>query len=79
VAPDSPVPHRTGTILSGAPLTGDSDSVRTVLHCSSNSSAFAVNRCTKEPLLCWCIGQSGGTPDSPVNYSGARLEKPEGG
>jgi hypothetical protein len=26
----------------------------------------------------WCTGQSGGTPDSPVNYSGAALEKPEG-
>jgi hypothetical protein len=26
-----------------------------------------------EPLLSWLTGQSGGTPDSPVNYSGARL------
>jgi hypothetical protein len=26
----------------------------------------------------WCTGQSGATPDSPVNYSGVRLEKPEG-
>jgi hypothetical protein len=32
-----------------------------------------------EPLLRWCTGQSGGTPDSPVNYSGAALLKPEGG
>jgi hypothetical protein len=29
-------------------------------------------------LLRWCTGQSGGIPDSPVNYSGARPEKPEG-
>jgi hypothetical protein len=60
--------------LSGAPLTS--------AHCSSlftESAAFAVDRCTKEPLLRWCTGQSGGTPDSPVNYSGARPEKPEGG
>jgi hypothetical protein len=30
-------------------------------------------------LLRWCTGQSGGTLDSPVNYSGARPEIPEGG
>jgi hypothetical protein len=27
----------------------------------------------------WCTGQSGGTPDSPVNYSGAASWIPEGG
>jgi hypothetical protein len=27
----------------------------------------------REPLLRWLIGQAGGTPDSPVNYSGVRL------
>jgi hypothetical protein len=47
--------------------------------CSSESSAFAVDRCAKQPLLRWCTRQSGGTPDSPVNYSGACPEKPEGG
>jgi hypothetical protein len=41
--------------------------------------AFAVDRCAKESLLRWCTGQSGGTPDNPVNYSGARSEKPESG
>jgi hypothetical protein len=43
-------------------------------HCSllfTESAAFAVDRCAKESLLRWCTGQSGGTPDSPVNYSGA--------
>jgi hypothetical protein len=65
--------------VSDAPLTGGSDSARTVLHCSSDSSAFAVDRCTKESLLYWCTGQSGGTLDSPMNYSGARPEKPESG
>jgi hypothetical protein len=65
--------------LSGAHLTDGSDSAHTVLHCSSGSSAFAVDRCVKESLLRWCTRQSGGTPDSPVNYSGARLEKPESG
>jgi hypothetical protein len=63
--------------VSGAALTGGSDSARTVLQCSSDSSAFAVDRCAKEPLLRWCTGQSGGSPDNPVNYSGARPEKPE--
>jgi hypothetical protein len=29
-------------------------------------------------LLRWCTGQSGGTPDSPMNYSRATLEKTEG-
>jgi hypothetical protein len=33
----------------------------------------------REPLLRWLTGQSGGTPDSPVNYSGAHLEEPESG
>jgi hypothetical protein len=27
----------------------------------------------------WCTGQSGATPDSPVNYSGAASRIPEGG
>jgi hypothetical protein len=53
-----------------------------VPHCSSLSSdsiAFLVNRCAKEPLLRCCTGQSGGTPDSPMNYSGACPENPESG
>jgi hypothetical protein len=41
------------------------------------NSAFAVDRCAKDPLLRWCTGQSSGTLDSPVNYSGVALEKPE--
>jgi hypothetical protein len=69
------VPDRDYSV-SGAPLTGGSDSARTVHHCSSESSTFVVDRCTKELLLCWCTGQSGGTPDSPVNYSRARLRNP---
>jgi hypothetical protein len=54
--------------VSGAPLTGDSDSARTVLHCSSDSLAFAVDHCAKEPLLRWHTRQSGGTPDSLVAH-----------
>jgi hypothetical protein len=33
--------------LSGAPLAGGFDSARTVLHCSSDFTAFAVDRCAK--------------------------------
>jgi hypothetical protein len=65
--------------LSGAPLTGGSDSAHTILRCSSNSSAFAVDHWAKESLLRWCTGQSGGTSDSLVNYSEERSEKPESG
>jgi hypothetical protein len=32
-----------------------------------------------EPLLRWHTGQSGGTLDSPVNYSGVAPQKPKGG
>jgi hypothetical protein len=62
---------------SGAPLTTALLYRALFVHSSSVSSAFAVDRCGKESLLRWCIGQSGGTPDSPVNYSGAALENPE--
>jgi hypothetical protein len=33
----------------------------------------------REPLLRWLTGQSGGTPNSPVNYSGAFLRILESG
>jgi hypothetical protein len=58
--------------LSGAPLAAALTSVRTVLHCSRcrrplESTVALASRC------------STGAPDSPVNYSGAALQKPEGG
>jgi hypothetical protein len=66
VASDSPVPHQT---LSGAPLTSALTSgvhySRTV-H-ASESTVARVSRC------------SAGAPDSLVNYSGVRLEKPKSG
>jgi hypothetical protein len=61
--------------LSGAPLVTALTSTP-IVHLIR---AFAVDRCAKELLLHWCTGQSGGTPDSPVNYRGARREKPVGG
>jgi hypothetical protein len=52
-----------------------------VLHCSP----VRVDRCAQiavallvHRIVRWYIGQFGGTSDSPVNYSGAAPEKPEG-
>jgi hypothetical protein len=92
-APDSPVRqprHPTvrvraqstvGALSSSVWCASDGSSAlpRTVAHCSSDSSAFVVDRCAKELLLHWGTEQSGATPNSPVNFSGARPEKPEGG
>jgi hypothetical protein len=73
-APDSLAPHRTGTVhcpvrlwrlLWLLPWT-----VTLSGHC-------AVDRCADSRCSAWCTGQSGATPDSPVNYSGVCLEKPE--
>jgi hypothetical protein len=58
--------------LSDAPLTLFSDSARTVLHCSSDSTAFAVDRCASSHC-------SAGTLDSLVIFIGVRLLKPESG
>jgi hypothetical protein len=47
-------------------------------HCSRTVHTFADDRCAVSCCSAWCTGQSSGTPDSPVNYSGAAPEKPEG-
>jgi hypothetical protein len=59
-------------LLSGAPLTPALTSACTV-------HAFADDLCADSRCSVWCTGQSGDPPDSPVNYSGAALQKPEGG
>jgi hypothetical protein len=51
--------------VSGAPLTGDSDSVCTILHYSSESLAFAVDRSANS--RCSAV-----TPDSPVAHQTVR-------
>jgi hypothetical protein len=38
---------------------------------------FADDRWRSSRCFAWHIGQSGGPPDSPVNYSGVALQKPE--
>jgi hypothetical protein len=53
-------------------------SALTLRELSVHCSTFAGVRCSRL-LLRWHTGQSGGTPDRPVNYSGAALLKPEGG
>jgi hypothetical protein len=78
MTPDTPVSHRTGTVHCPVRLWQLLWILRELsAHCSS-----VGDRCSRplllEPLLRWCTGQSGGTPDSPVNYSEARPQKPEG-
>jgi hypothetical protein len=65
VAPDS---HCS---LSGVPSGACSDSARTVRALFSCQSTVGVDRCAGGRC-------SAGTLDSPVNYSGARPQKPEG-
>jgi hypothetical protein len=71
--------------LSGAPSGGCSDSTRTIralFMLSDDRWRRPLHWRAVAPLVHrtvrWHTGQSGGTPDSPVNYSGARSQKPEG-
>jgi hypothetical protein len=48
---------------------------RTIAHCSP----FADDRWRASRYSLWHTGQSGATPNSPVNYSGAAPKFPEGG
>jgi hypothetical protein len=59
--------------LSGAPLAPALTSVATV----ALSEHYAVDRYADSRCSAWCTGQPGATPDSPVNYSEVRLEKPK--
>jgi hypothetical protein len=65
--------------LSDAPSSSCSDSARTVRALYHFCRCPLQSTVALEPMLCWCTVQSGGTPDSLVNYSGAALLKPEGG
>jgi hypothetical protein len=61
--------------LSGAPSDACSDFSARSPHCSLLQTTVGVgDRCSA-----WHTGQSGATPDSPVNYSGEASQKPEGG
>jgi hypothetical protein len=71
--------HQTDTVHCPVRLLAAALTLRELFaHCST----FVGVRCSR-PLRwsscsAWCTGQPGGTPDSPVNYSGAAPEKPEG-
>jgi hypothetical protein len=62
---DSPVPHQT------CPVTSDFVALTTVAHCSLLQSTIDAQWL----LLRWLTGHVRRTPDSPVNYSGARPEE----
>ena len=47
-------------------------------HCSRCQPTVEVDRCSGDRCSAWHTGQSGATPDSPVNYSGESPQKPEG-
>jgi hypothetical protein len=53
-----------------APALTSAANYSSVRHC-------AVDRCAGSHCFAWCIGQSDGTSDSPVNYNGVRLKKHE--
>jgi hypothetical protein len=65
--------------LSGTPSGACSDSTRAVAHCSLFTVAFADDRWRSSRCSAWHTGQSGATPDSPVNYRGVAPRIPEGG
>jgi hypothetical protein len=77
-APDSPVRHRT---LSGAPATSASRWGSTIgaLTCgASGLSGGASDRSVADDRCARSSRCSAVTPDSPVNYSGAPSDFPEG-
>ena len=54
-----------------------SDSARTISALFTLLFIFADDRWRSSRCSAWRTGQSGGTPNGPVNYSGAALQKPE--
>jgi hypothetical protein len=68
---------RTRQVLCTVRCASDACSVFCV-HCSRTVHTFADDRCAGSRCFAWCTGQFDDTPDSPVNYSGATPEKPEG-
>jgi hypothetical protein len=85
-APDSLVEHRTVTVHCPVRLLAPVlTSARAGAHCSTfivladdRWRCVAVTPLAHRPVRCY-TGQSGATPDSPVNYSGAAPRISEGG
>jgi hypothetical protein len=63
--------------LSGAPSGAALTPRDLSAHCSRCQSTVGVDRCAGKRCSAWHTGQSGGTPDSPENYSRERPQKPE--
>jgi hypothetical protein len=78
--PDSPVVHRTGTVHCPVRLLAPALTLRAQsAHCSVVSRPLRLRpllRLAHRTVRCY-IGQSGATPDCPVNYSGVAPQKPE--
>jgi hypothetical protein len=75
--PDSPVMHQIVTVHCPVRLLAPAlTSARTValFTVALQTTVGACSRCSA-----WHTGQSGATPDSPVNYSGVAPRIPEGG
>jgi hypothetical protein len=64
--------------LSGAPFGAALTLHELSVHYSHLQATVGVDRCAAQSFLHWHTGQSGDTSDSPVSYSGARPQKPEG-
>jgi hypothetical protein len=63
--------------LSGAP-SGAALTLRALsAHCSCSLFTFADDRWRSSRCSAWHTGQSSATPESPMNYSGVALQKPE--
>jgi hypothetical protein len=84
--PDSLVVHRTGPVHCPVRHLTPALTLRAQSHTVHCSCSVADDRWRRESLLrlahrtVWCYnGQSGATPDSPVNYSGVASQIPEGG
>jgi hypothetical protein len=70
--PDSPVVHRTALFTVRCAICACSD------FCRRPVALLAVTPLAHRTVRCY-TGQSGATPDSPVNYSGVAPQIPEGG
>jgi hypothetical protein len=63
--------HRQSSATPDSPVPSDFAALSSAWHCSLSLFTLQSTVARIESLLCWLIGQSGGTPNSPVNYSGA--------
>jgi hypothetical protein len=73
VASDSPVPHRTDTVQCPVRLCRAALTLH-ALFFTVHLITVLLQSTVARSSHCFAV-----TPDSPVNYSGARLEKPESG